>query len=408
MSHNTLRFIAAVIATVGLAVTPIIAQAQGRTVPVPSGVQYELIASWSVERLNNILEKEFPEFAGIEETYTPAENAVDLYRVTYPSVIPEQGNRPTVASGLVAVPAQATGILPVVSYQHGTVYGKHDVPSFPEESPETLVMIAQFAGQGYVVIGADYFGMGLSTEPEGYMVKASHQQATMDMLSASDAILEDLAIERGSLFLAGWSQGGFVTFAFLESLEEAGIHVTAAATASAPVDLGATLRGTLFFPRDIDAPWIGASFILTSFAYEHYYGLPGLARSVIQDEHYEVARLAYEREPFDPEDLPTLLSDLVRPEYFDHAYFEASAFGRLASETQAYRRVIRTPMRNYYGEVDEAIPAELARLAMYYQRAMGAGNDKVEAISTGNTDHRGTYARAIPYWKEWFDSFLAQ
>src|SRR5690606_7700314 len=133
---------------------------------------------------------------------------------------------------------------------------------------------------------ADYFGMGLSEEPEGYLVKASHQQATMDMLAASDAVLADLGIERGDLFLTGWSQGGFVTMAMLERLEEAGIPVTAAATAAAPVDLGAALRGVLFFPRDIDAPWMGAIFILSTFAFENYYGVPGLARSVIRDEHY--------------------------------------------------------------------------------------------------------------------------
>ncbi|MDT9126990.1 alpha/beta hydrolase, partial [Escherichia coli] len=79
--------------------------------------------------------------------------------------------------------------LPVVSYQHGTVYGRQEVPGFPEQSPETQLMIAQFAGQGYVVVGADYFGMGISTEPEGYLVKASHQQACFDFLMAANAVM---------------------------------------------------------------------------------------------------------------------------------------------------------------------------------------------------------------------------
>jgi len=38
-------------------------------------------------------------------------------------------------------------------------------------------MIAEFAGQGYAVIGADYFGKGLSPEADSYLVKASTQQA---------------------------------------------------------------------------------------------------------------------------------------------------------------------------------------------------------------------------------------
>lgn len=80
-------------------------------------------------------------------------------------------------------------------------------------------MIAQFAGQGYMLIGADYFGMGISSEPEGYMVKASHQQATYDMVMASRAVLNQMKIGSDKLFLSGWSQGGFVTMAMLEKLE---------------------------------------------------------------------------------------------------------------------------------------------------------------------------------------------
>ncbi|MGC7960629.1 alpha/beta hydrolase, partial [Salmonella enterica] len=73
-----------------------------------------------------------------------------------------------------------------------TVYERQQVPSFPEQSPETQLMIAQFAGQGYALIGADYFGMGISSEPEGYMVKGSHQQATYDMLLAARSVLASM------------------------------------------------------------------------------------------------------------------------------------------------------------------------------------------------------------------------
>jgi ribosomal protein S8 len=41
------------------------------------------------------------------------------------------------------------------------------------------------------VVGADYFGMGISTEPEGYLVKASHQQACFDFLVAAKGVMAD-------------------------------------------------------------------------------------------------------------------------------------------------------------------------------------------------------------------------
>ena len=374
------------------------------SVRVTSGVSYELIGRWSVDKLNQILQADTAKFFGVTVTYTPASNAVRLYRITYASVVPERGNKPTVATGLLAIPDTKATSFPMLSYQHGTVYGKQQVPSFPDQSPETQLAIAQFAGQGYVVIGADYFGMGLSSEPEGYMVKGSHQQATYDMLMASRAVLEHMTLAAPRLFLAGWSQGGFVTMAFLEKLESAGVPVAAAATASAPVDVFVALSGFLNFPRKNDADWVPTLFILSSFAFENYYGVPGLARSMINDDYYDVSRKAYEKQPFEASQIPTDLHKLIRNEYFNPEFFAASAYGRLVAEkAHAYRWIIKSPVRNYYGEADEAISIGLGQLAKTYQHAIGNGNSQVEAISTGSTSHRGTYATAVPQWKIWFD-----
>ncbi|QDF42080.2 alpha/beta fold hydrolase [Bradyrhizobium symbiodeficiens] len=376
---------------------------EGQVVKLPAGIEYQRIARWDADQLNKILQVDTPAFAGITTAYSPARNAVRLYRVTYPSVVPERGNKPTVASGLLAIPEDSGTSFPMVSYQHGTVYGKQEVPSFPQQSPETQLMIAQFAGQGYVVVGADYFGLGTSSEPEGYMVKASHQQATYDMLIASRAVLDHLKLTTTKLFLAGWSQGGFVTMAMLEKLEQSGIKVDAAATASAPVDAFVALNGFLSFPRKNDASWVNSLFILTAFSFENYYGVPGLARSLIADAYYDVSRKAYTREPFNPADVPTDLHKLIRADYFDPQFFAASAYGRLVAQTQAYRWIVKSPVRNYYGETDEAISVGLGQLAMTYQRAIGSGNMAVEAVSTGSTSHRGTFATAVPKWKSWFD-----
>lgn len=373
-------------------------------IEIGSGVTYEAIGVWDAARLNAILSTEAPEFFGVTFDAVPAANAVRLYRVTYPSVVPEQGNRPITATGLLAVPDTEAAAFPMLSYQHGTVYGKTEVPSFPDQSDETQLALALFAAQGYVVIGADYFGMGDPAEPEGYLVKASHQQATYDMLMASRAALADMGLASTDLFLGGWSQGGFVTMAMLEKLESAGVAVTAAATASAPVDVFLGLNGFLSFPRPNDASWTTTLFILTAFSFEEYYGVPGLARALIGDDAYATARAVYERTPFDAAQVPTDLRALIREDYFDPQVFADSAYGRLLKDhATAYRWVVRSPVRTYYGEEDEVISPGLGRLAADYQRAMGAGNPAVEAVSTGATDHRGTYATAAPLWKEWFD-----
>jgi pimeloyl-ACP methyl ester carboxylesterase len=397
------RALAVIAVLLGVTSAPPAAAQGAGAVHVSSGVQYELIGRWDADRLNKVLSDETPKFFGVTVKYTAATNAVKLYRVTYNSVVPERGNKPIVATGLIAVPDMAGPSFPLVSYQHGTVYEKTQVPSFPDQSPETQLMLAQFGGQGYIVIGADYFGMGSSKEPEGYMVKASHQQATYDMLLASRAVLAHMKLTTPKTFIAGWSQGGFVTMAFLEKLEAAGVKVDAAATASAPVDVFVALNGFLNFSRKNDADWVNSLFILSSFSFENYYGVPGLARSLIADAYYDVARKAYLREPFNAADVPADLRKLIKPDYFDAQFFAESAYGKLVAQATAYRWVIKSPVRNYYGEADEAIAIGLGQLAATYQRAIGNGNPQVEAVSTGATSHRGTYATAVPHWKTWFD-----
>jgi len=389
--------------------SPLLRAEETAAKPTGTGAQYELIGRYDVDRLNKILTTELANFTSFPITYAPARNAVKLYRVAYQSVIPELGNKPTTAYGLVAIPEIGVKAMPMVSYQHGTVWGKHEVPSFPEQSMETRLMIAQFAGQGYVVIAADYFGMGLSTEKEGFIVKASHQQACLDMYYAALAVLGREQIRMTDFFIAGWSQGGFVTMAFLEKLENLSIPVRAASTSAAPCDAFVLFNGFLNFPRKIDAPWLTTIFTLAGFSFEEYYGVPGLAQSLFNPDQYEVARKLYAmKEPLKENEFPTDLHKLIRSEYFDPQYLAGSSFGRLLQkEAQAYRWVVRTPVRNYFGGNDEAVSTGLAKLPMIYQQSIG--NTNVEALSAGaEANHRGTFVYSIAEQKKWFDSLLTR
>jgi pimeloyl-ACP methyl ester carboxylesterase len=386
-----------------LSASHLVAQSDPRPMTAP-GIRAERLGTYDVSVLDGILTREMPEFLEGTVAYTAAQNAVTLYKIEYTSVVPEHDNRPTLASGLMAIPVTGARSLPLVSYQHGTVYAGIGVPSEPEKSLETRLMIAQFAGQGYAVIAADYFGLGSSTEKDSYIVLGSQVQAAHDMYQAARQLLQQDGVSITELFLSGWSQGGVITMALLEKLESTGVPVRAAATAAAQCDGFIMTNGFLSHPRPIDANWVTTMFILTAFSFEEYYRIPGLARGVFTDEQYELARRVYMKDPtLEFKDFPLDLRRLIRPEYFDATYFKQSAYGQLLLQMNPYRWDIKTPVKMYYGEIDQCLTIGLARLPMEWQKAMG--NDKVTALSLGpDATHRLTYGRAVPEWKRWFDS----
>jgi pimeloyl-ACP methyl ester carboxylesterase len=389
--------------------------------------------------LNTILSTDVNTFATPHSTnytvpnFPSAAYPVDIYQIAYSSRIPEQRNKKTVATGMIAIPKVSEGYTrypknpKVISYQHGTIFGKYQCPSyaFVPNNPEAKgiywdggyedrLVTAVFAGQGDVVIAADYFGMGGSTESEGYTVKGSHQQACLDLYVAASTFLTNKGIRQSGLFLSGWSQGGLVTLQFLEKLEDLGYTITAASTASAPPDPFAAMNGLIYNPSPIQANWDNIMLILTVFSYEKYYSRPGLARDVINPDYYDRCKQVYERKGtnsleqtysilFGANAIPSDYWDLVREKYHDPLNLAASIYGKDLDRNQGYRWFSFTPLHMYYGLADEVVTVPSALLAFYYDQAMGNTNITAYPVNGGN--HRGTFLRAVAEQKTWFDSF---
>ena len=373
---------------------------------VSSGVRYSHMGDYSVERLNTILSAEVAAFSSFKIQYPQAANAVSLYKVQYATVIPELGNKPTLASGLVAVPQTAQKKLPVVSYQHGTVFTRTAVPSRPEESDETRIVTARLAGNGYVVIAADYIGKGDSAEPDSYMVREATIQACMDMLFASRAVLADLGVEEDGLYLSGWSQGSWSTQQFRHQLESLGMPVKAAATAATPADLYLLLTRWINNPTALDATWLAGSVILFTHSYAHYYDMPGLPQTVIKPEYEAACRDFYENkagwEQLQPQ-IPAKIADLLQKSAVARSSAGMDAFFRRLRENQAFMWRSSTPCRYYYGKVDEVMPPYVATLAVGYTEAVGGA--QAEAVYAGDlADHRGAFLYGVNDQKDFFDS----
>ncbi len=389
------------------------ATSEPQAVAVTSGVTYELLGTYDHARLNTIVTDEL-----VREKFTDApptellqpRYAVDLYRVTYPSVIPELGNRPTIASGLLAIPRGAGDTLSVVSYQHGTVFSKTAVPSFPEESMETRLVIAQFASRGCVVVAADYFGKGLSTEPDSYLVKNSTQQACLDMLGASGRVLLSMKITPRELFLLGWSQGGWATLVFLEKLEEVGIAVSAAATASAPADVYLAVQRWVNNPQPIDAIYLPGVLALQILAYEHYSAAAGFADHAIRAQYIEACRDLHANRidwtTFRAK-TPALAKDLLRPEFIASGMTGDQGYWHDLQEEHGYRWRSHTPLRCYFGEKDEVVPPAIAKLPEQYHAVLGGGPTR--SIAAGaEADHRATFLFSVHDASRWFEALVTE
>jgi len=380
-------------------------------IPVASGVKYETIGTYDLARLKAILSSEL-----VTEGFCKKENeiafeaprySVKLYRVTYPSAIPEKHNRPTIASGLIAIPETRREGNPIVCYQHGTVFSKTQVPSFPEESMETRLMIAQFASQGYIVLAADYFGKGISAEGDSYLVKSSTQQACVDMLIASRGVLAEFKIAPGPLFLSGWSQGGWATLVLLQHLESLGVTVKAAATASAPADVYTVVNRWINNPQPNDAVYLPGILALQLGAQEQYLQ-GGLVDMAIKTEYAKACRDLYANridwQTFRKQ-TPGKPGEMLKSEFLAASALGETEYWVRLQAAHGYRWRSRTPMRCYYGESDEVVPVYIARLPEGFHAITGGG--PTEAISAGaQANHRDTFLFAVKAQKRWFDELL--
>jgi hypothetical protein len=117
------------------------------------------------------------------------------------------------ASGVLFVPPAGNGPFPLLSCQHGTLFSRKVAPSYTDSCPEAQAWLSEFAAKGYVVVMADYIGLGKAgTSRHPYFHAETEATAARDMIRAARKFCEDQGILLGSkLFLASYIQGGHVT-----------------------------------------------------------------------------------------------------------------------------------------------------------------------------------------------------
>lgn len=186
----------------------------------------------------------------------------------------------TTASGGIMVPSGSdpacTGERPVLLYAHGTTTDKNKNMASPTDGEAALVA-AMYAAQGYIVVAPNYAGYEASPLPYHPYVNLEQQaRDVVDALTAARKGFAAVGASAGStLFVSGYSQGGFVSMAAQRALQLAGTPVTAGAHLSGPYALGnyvdANFAGRVGLGATVFAPLLSTSF---QRAYGNIYASP--------------------------------------------------------------------------------------------------------------------------------------
>jgi hypothetical protein len=130
---------------------------------------------------------------------------VRTYRLVYRTV--DAKGRPTIASGLLALPIKAPRNLPVVSFTHGTEVFRGDAPSMSPTGFEPGPAYT-YASAGFAVSDPDYLGLGTGPGLHPWMDVPSETTAALDMLRASRAyVTSHGGTLRHQVMITGFSQG---------------------------------------------------------------------------------------------------------------------------------------------------------------------------------------------------------
>jgi pimeloyl-ACP methyl ester carboxylesterase len=334
----------------------------------------------------------------------PLSHPVDAYQVTYATV--DATGADLRVSGALLVPTGAAD-LPLASIQHGTETLRSLVASTnPLQTPEGALGLLM-ASIGYVVVIPDYPGFGVSTVRHPYLHAASLVPSVVDLLRAAKTWTGQHSISlNGQVFLAGYSEGGFVTLATQKAIEEeysSEFTLTAVAPMAGPYDLLGTTRAIFQAGTYGNSP---AYLAYIMSAYDDIYGwdrlgdffnapfatlVPGLFDGTKSWPEVESA-------------LDTNFAGLFKPAFIDGIVngTETEVLAALAENTLLDWRPV-TPTDFIQGTADDVVPYQNSLTAVSTFDSLGATNVLLTPIAGG--DHASAAAPAAVAALTWFEGF---
>ncbi|MEM9446300.1 MAG: lipase family protein [Verrucomicrobiota bacterium] len=184
---------------------------------------------------------------------------VRMFSIRY-ETIDEFGNE-TEATGLVAIPIGASEV-PIACFHNGTETNRDEAPSrsfLGTSNGIFSLLMASFAGAGYLGVAPDYLGLGGGPGLHPYLHVESQSSAAIDAIRAVKNLVASLDNLDGTtvgddLFLFGYSQGGHATVGTHRAIEENlsdEFSLVATAAGAGPFDLdGVQIKRSLDNPSE--------------------------------------------------------------------------------------------------------------------------------------------------------------
>lgn len=309
--------------------------------------------------------------AGTRAPVVTPRYAVNTYRLEYLTL--DVSAREVQASALISVPVKASGAKsPVLSYQHGTIFRDIEAPSNHATADEPAVVMASL---GYIVVAADYVGYGVSKgKPHPYLMSAPSASAVLDLLTAAKYWRQkNRVLDNKQLFLAGYSEGGYVTMAAHRALQ-AGSHaqkgqLLTVVPGAGPYQLQATLDALLRLVAN-DNPLVA---VLLS---------PGVLKNLSTSLRREIREQLLKKAL--PED-----SDIVfDPTFIDNYLSDDDAAIERVSNVHDWKPEV--PVRLFHGRDDRTVPYASSVVTLAAMLAKGAGTNVTltdcTAVPAGHLD----------------------
>ncbi len=369
--------------------------------PEPNTVNYKKVNSLTTETIKTFLTS-----SGQSQMVDMIFYGVDIYTYKYPM---EYQGKTISASGLVCVPIAAGDRFPVLSFQHGTMVAKNEAPSVANTSLMQL-SLAMLSGLGYMLIIPDLVGFGSSSDFfHPYLNKESNVNAVVSMLESVKA-LPDGALSgvspNDSLFLVGYSQGGWITLATMQHLESQ--------NNSDWNVIGTVCGAGPYNPEQL------MNYVLQQESYPKPFFLAYVLLAYINDGTISDNLSIYFNEPYATKvkglfdgvktgtsidaELTTVTHELFDANVFDYTNHSEYAELKLAFEqnrVEAWQN--ETPLLLLHGEMDTYIPIELSDTL--YSRFLQTGSENVIYQSIPLNDHNTAAIPAISIAMNWFQSF---